>query len=65
MIDTLGRPVAIYQTSGEYCMLWYAAQHGVFELREGVMEALIGCKRAGADILITYYVPMLLDWLSE
>ncbi|TPX33203.1 porphobilinogen synthase [Synchytrium microbalum] len=58
-------PLAIYQVSGEYAMLWWAAQHKVFDLRVGVMESLNAAVRAGANILITYYTPLLLDWLSE
>ncbi|KAL2919329.1 Aminolevulinate dehydratase [Polyrhizophydium stewartii] len=58
-------PLAIYQVSGEYAMLWHAAQHKVFDLRAGVMESLQSALRAGANILITYYTPLILDWLSE
>lgn len=58
-------PLALYQVSGEYAMLYYAAQHGVVGLREGVMEALESGVRAGAGIFITYYTPQLLEWLSE
>ncbi|KAL5038640.1 hypothetical protein BDV3_006234 [Batrachochytrium dendrobatidis] len=58
-------PLAIYQVSGEYAMLWHAAQHNVFDLKAGVMESLESAMRAGANILITYYTPMILDWLSE
>jgi porphobilinogen synthase len=58
-------PIAIYQVSGEYAMLWYAAQHGVVDLEQGVRESLEAGIRAGATILITYYTPMLLDWLPQ
>eukprot|EP00842_Homolaphlyctis_polyrhiza_P004293 jgi/Hompol1/4865/HPOL_003968-RA len=58
-------PLAIYQVSGEYAMIWHAAQHKVFDLRAGVMESLESAQRAGASILITYYTPWILDWLSE
>ncbi|KAI0230032.1 Aminolevulinate dehydratase [Massospora cicadina] len=57
-------PIATYQVSGEYAMLWHAAQAGVFTLRDGVMESLLGALRAGATIIITYYTPELLDWLE-
>ncbi|KAI8807918.1 hypothetical protein BJ742DRAFT_811230 [Cladochytrium replicatum] len=57
-------PLAIYQVGGEYAMLWHAAAHGVVGLKEGVLESLEGALRAGANILITYYTPMLLDWLD-
>ncbi|KAH9265184.1 hypothetical protein BASA83_011267 [Batrachochytrium salamandrivorans] len=58
-------PLAIYQVSGEYAMLWHSSQHKVFDLRAGVMESLESALRAGANILITYYTPLILDWLSE
>ncbi|XP_066293838.1 delta-aminolevulinic acid dehydratase-like [Branchiostoma lanceolatum] len=58
-------PLAIYQVSGEYAMLYHGAQAGAFDLKTIVMEVLTGMRRAGADIIITYYTPLLLDWLQE
>jgi porphobilinogen synthase len=58
-------PLAVYQVSGEYAMLWHAARANAFELRAAVIESLMGMRRAGADILITYFTPQLLDWLKE
>jgi porphobilinogen synthase len=58
-------PIATYQVSGEYAMLRHAAAAGAFELRAAVMESLIGLRRAGADILITYFAPDVLRWLKE
>lgn len=58
-------PLAVYQVSGEYAMLWHAARANAFDLRAAVMESLMGMRRAGADILITYFTPQLLDWLKE
>lgn len=58
-------PIAIYQVSGEYAMLYHAAAAGAFTLRSAVMETLNGMRRAGADIIITYYAPDVLTWLSE
>jgi len=58
-------PLAVYQVSGEYAMLWHAARANAFDLRTAVIESLIGMRRAGADILITYFTPQLLDWLKE
>lgn len=58
-------PLAVYQVSGEYAMLWHAARANAFELRAAVLESLMGMRRAGADILITYFTPQLLDWLKE
>jgi porphobilinogen synthase len=58
-------PLAVYQVSGEYAMLWYAARANAFDLKTAVIESLMGMRRAGADILITYFTPQLLDWLKE
>ncbi|KAI8836906.1 aminolevulinate dehydratase [Chytriomyces cf. hyalinus JEL632] len=58
-------PIAVYQVSGEYAMLWHAAANNVFTLRVGVMEATEACLRAGASIIITYYTPQILGWLNE
>eukprot|EP01116_Phalansterium_solitarium_P013216 TRINITY_DN3040_c0_g1_i1.p2 TRINITY_DN3040_c0_g1~~TRINITY_DN3040_c0_g1_i1.p2 ORF type:complete len:362 (+),score=108.92 TRINITY_DN3040_c0_g1_i1:77-1087(+) len=58
-------PLCCYHVSGEYAMLWHAANAGAFELRTAVLETLRGMRRAGADIIITYYAPRLLDWLKE
>ncbi|XP_028664584.1 delta-aminolevulinic acid dehydratase [Erpetoichthys calabaricus] len=58
-------PLAVYHVSGEFAMLWHGAQAGAFDLRTAVMEALTAFRRAGADIIITYYVPQLLDWLKD
>eukprot|EP01006_Ploeotia_vitrea_P039712 TRINITY_DN66371_c12_g1_i2.p1 TRINITY_DN66371_c12_g1~~TRINITY_DN66371_c12_g1_i2.p1 ORF type:complete len:1268 (-),score=738.58 TRINITY_DN66371_c12_g1_i2:648-4451(-) len=58
-------PVAVYQVSGEYAMIWHAAKAGALDLRSAIMESLLGMRRAGADILITYYAPRVLDYLSS
>jgi len=58
-------PLAIYHVSGEYAMLWHGAAAGAFKLDEAVVETLRGAKRAGANILITYFTPFLLKHLRE
>ncbi|XP_060613217.2 delta-aminolevulinic acid dehydratase [Anolis sagrei] len=58
-------PLAIYHVSGEFAMLWHGAQAGAFDLKAVVMEALAGFRRAGADVIITYFVPQLLQWMKE
>ena len=47
-------PLAIYQVSGEYAMLWHGAQAGSFELKRVLMETLISMRRAG-EIFETSY----------
>jgi len=48
-------PIAAYQVSGEYAMIEAAAQNGWIERERIIMETLTAIRRAGADILITYY----------
>ncbi|XP_051893256.1 delta-aminolevulinic acid dehydratase [Pristis pectinata] len=58
-------PLATYHVSGEFAMLWHGAQAGAFDLKTAVMEVLTSLRRAGADIIITYYVPQILSWLKD
>lgn len=58
-------PIAVYQVSGEYAMIWHGAQNGAFDLREIVMESCRCMARAGASIIISYYTPRILDWIAE
>jgi porphobilinogen synthase len=53
--DHFGYPTAAYHVSGEYSMLKAAAQRGWLDEPRVMMESLIGIKRAGADMIITYY----------
>ena len=48
-------PLAVYNVSGEYSMLKMAAKAGVIDYNKVMMETLLGFKRAGADIIITYH----------
>jgi porphobilinogen synthase len=50
-----GYPLAAYQVSGEFAMIHAAADRGWIELERAMMESLIGIRRAGADIVITYF----------
>jgi len=56
-------PLFVYQVSGEYAMLYHAAQANCFSLIDGVRETLTAFRRAGADCIITYFAPQILDWL--
>ena len=53
--DTFGYPTAAYHVSGEYAMLKAAARNGWIDERRAMLETLTGIRRAGADIIITYY----------
>ena len=48
-------PIAAYQVSGEYAMIKAAAQNSWMDENKSMMESLLGIKRAGADIIITYF----------
>ncbi|KAJ5951452.1 uncharacterized protein N7479_009865 [Penicillium vulpinum] len=56
-------PVAAYQVSGEFAMIHAAAKAGVFNLKDMAFESTEGILRAGAGIVISYFVPEFLDWL--
>lgn len=58
-------PIAVYHVSGEYAMVKAAAAQGWIDERRIVMENLIGMKRAGASILITYHALDAAKWLRE
>jgi porphobilinogen synthase len=62
---TFGVPTAVYQVSGEYAMLKAAAQNGWLDERRAAMESLLGIKRAGADLIITYYAKQAARWIAE
>jgi porphobilinogen synthase len=53
--DMFGMPTAAYQVSGEYSMIMAAAEQGWLDERAAFLEALTCIKRAGADMIITYY----------
>ncbi len=50
-----GYPTAAYQVSGEFAMIHAAAERGWIDLERAMMESLIGIRRAGADVIITYF----------
>ncbi|HUZ83951.1 MAG TPA: porphobilinogen synthase [Gaiellales bacterium] len=56
-------PVAAYQVSGEYAMLAAAVDRGLLDEREAVLETLVGIRRAGADVIITYHAGRAARWL--
>ncbi len=58
-------PLAAYNVSGEYSMIKAAAQNGWIDEKAVVMEMLTGMKRAGADIILTYFAKDAAKWLKE
>lgn len=63
--DRFNMPLAAYNVSGEYSMVKAAAQLGYINERAIATEMLLGLKRAGADIIITYYSLEMAKWLRE
>ena len=53
--ERFGYPVAAYQVSGEYAMIKAAAGNGWIDEERAMMETLIAIRRAGADLVITYF----------
>ncbi|MEF8774299.1 MAG: porphobilinogen synthase [Halobacteriales archaeon] len=61
--ETVDRPVAAYNVSGEYAMLHAAADRGWLDLEAVAYESLLSIKRAGADLVVTYFAEDLADRL--
>jgi porphobilinogen synthase len=59
-----GAPLAAYHVSGEYSMLKAAAGQGWLDERAAALEALTSIRRAGADLIVTYYAKEVAGWLS-
>ena len=57
-------PVAAYQVSGEYAMISAAADNGWIDRRAAVLESLTSIRRAGADIVLTYWAAQAAAWLT-
>ena len=61
--EATSAPLAAYHVSGEYSMLKAAAQNGWLDERAAVLETLTGIRRAGADVIVTYYAKEVAGWL--
>lgn len=59
------RPLAVYHVSGEYAMIKAAAAAGYIDEEAIVMETMMAFKRAGCDLIITYFAEQLADWLRR
>jgi len=58
-------PMAVYNVSGEYAMVKAAAEKGWIDEKRVVMETMIGFKRAGADLILTYHAKDIARWLND
>jgi porphobilinogen synthase len=63
--ESFDLPVAAYQVSGEYAMLHAAAANGWLDLKRCALESLTAIKRAGADMILTYFARDAVRWLEE
>jgi porphobilinogen synthase len=63
--DAVRVPVVAYQVSGEFSLIKAAAARGWIDERAAVLETLTGIRRAGADLIISYFAPEVAQWLRE
>jgi porphobilinogen synthase len=63
--DIVQVPVVAYQVSGEFSLIKAAAQRGWIDERAAAFETLTGIRRAGADLIITYFAPDMAQWLRN
>ena len=63
--ERFGKPTAVYHVSGEYAMVKSAVEKGLLNERDSVLEIMTSLKRAGADIIVTYWARELARWLRE
>jgi porphobilinogen synthase len=62
--DAVNVPVVAYQVSGEFSLIKAGAERGWIDERAAAIETLTGIKRAGADLIITYFAPQMAQWLA-
>ena len=63
--ERFGLPTAVYNVSGEYAMVKAAAANGWLDERATVLEMMTGFKRAGADLILTYWARQLVEWVKK
>ena len=63
--ERFAKPTAVYHVSGEYAMVKAAAEKGFLDERAAVLEIMTSLKRAGADIIVTYWARELAEWVRE
>jgi len=61
--EEFGSPLAAYQVSGEYAMIKAAAERGMLDEKRAMWESLTAIRRAGADIILTYFAPVAAELL--
>ena len=63
--EKFGKPTAVYHVSGEFAMVKAGAEKGCFDERTAVLEIMTSLKRAGADLIITYWARELTEWIRQ
>ena len=63
--ERFGKPTAAYHVSGEFAMVKAGVKSGCFEERAAVLEIMTSIKRAGADLIITYWAKELAEWTRQ
>ncbi len=63
--ERFGLPTAVYNVSGEFAMIKAAAANGWLDERAVVLEQMLAFKRAGADLIVTYWARQLAEWLKS
>jgi len=63
--ERFGKPTAVYHVSGEYAMVKGAVEKGLLDERDAVLEIMTALKRAGANIIVTYWARELARWLQK
>lgn len=63
--DNTNLPIAAYHVSGEYAMMKAACQRGWLDEKKAVLETMTCFKRAGSDIILTYYAKQAAKWMAE
>jgi len=63
--ERFGKPTAVYHVSGEFAMVKAAAEKKIVDERAAVLEIMTSLKRAGADIIVTYWARELAEWVRR
>jgi porphobilinogen synthase len=63
--ERFGKPTAVYHVSGEFAMVKAGVEKGCFEERAAVLEIMTSLRRAGADLIVTYWAKELARWTQE
>ena len=62
--ERFSKPMAVYHVSGEFAMIKAAVEKGFMDERAAVLEIMTSLKRAGADIIVTYWARELAEWIK-